>query len=119
MSRIQNSNREIKIEKNSNKIKIEVEQATSQEPNLSSPILAPKNNVKNKLKYLIKETLYNSFAQAIIKIIETPYYTLKMFLFIFVLASSGLCSYLIIELILNYFSYGVSTTSRTLYEIFL
>jgi hypothetical protein len=76
--------------------------------------MATKNNVK--IKNLIKETLYNSAAQAIIKIIETPYYTLKTFLFMCVIASSGFCSYLIIELILNYYSYGVSTTSRTLYE---
>jgi hypothetical protein len=69
-----------------------------------------------KIKSLIKETLYNSLAQAIIKIIETPYFTLKTFLLICVLASSGFCSYLVIELILSYFSYGVNTTSRTLYE---
>ena len=68
------------------------------------------------IKSLIKETLYNSLAQAIIKIKETPYLTLKTFLLICVLALSGLCSYLIIELFLNYFSYGVNTTSRTLYE---
>ena len=71
---------------------------------------------KTKLKGLIKETLYNSFAQVIIKIIETPYYTLKTFLFICLIASSGICSYLIVELIMGYLSYGVSTTSRTLYE---
>ena len=68
------------------------------------------------IKSLIKETLYNSLAQAIIKIKESPYLTLKTFLLICVLALSGLCSYLIIELFLNYFSYGVNTTSRTLYE---
>jgi hypothetical protein len=68
------------------------------------------------IKSLIKETLYNSLAQAIFKIIETHYFTLKTFLLICVLASSGLCSYLIIELILSYFSYDVNTTSRTLYE---
>ncbi len=61
-----------------------------------------------KIKSLIKETLYNSLAQAIIKIKET--------LLICVLASSGLCSYLIIELVLAFLSYGVNTTSRTLYE---
>jgi len=49
-----------------------------------------------KIKSLIKETLYNSLAQAIFKIIETPFITLKAFLLICVLVSSGLCSYLII-----------------------
>ena len=73
-------------------------------------------NRNEKIKSLIKETLYNSLAQAIIKIKESPYLTLKTFLLICVLALSGLCSYLIIELFLNYFSYGVNTTSRTLYE---
>jgi len=69
-----------------------------------------------KIKSLIKETLYNSLSQAIIKIIESPYFTLKSFLLICVLASSGICSYLILELILYYFSFGVNTTTRTLYE---
>jgi hypothetical protein len=69
-----------------------------------------------KLKSLIKETLYNSTAQSIIKIIETPSIPLKVFLLACVIVSSGLCSYLIIELIMSYLSYGVSTTSRTLYE---
>ena len=55
-----------------------------------------------KIKSLIKETLYNSLAQAIIKIKETPYFTLKAFLLICVLASSGPCSYLIIELVLAF-----------------
>jgi hypothetical protein len=69
-----------------------------------------------QIKSLIKETLYNSTAQAIIKIIETPIFTLKIFLFLCVIFSSGVCSYLIVQLILSYLSYGVSTTTRTLYE---
>jgi acid-sensing ion channel 2 len=85
------------------------------EKKLSNSIKATENNAI--VKPLIKETLYNSAAQAIIKIIETPYHTLKIFLFICLIASSGFCSYLIVELILNYYSYGVSTTSRTLYEM--
>ncbi len=62
---------------------------------LSKTIRAKEINVK--VKNLIKETLYNSAAQAIIKIIETPYYTLKIFLFICLIASSGICSYLFIS----------------------
>jgi hypothetical protein len=75
----------------------------------------PKGSLK-RIKILIKETLYNSTAQAIIKLLETPIFTLKIFLFLCVILSSGLCSYLIIQLIISYLSYGVSTTSRTLYE---
>ena len=68
------------------------------------------------MKTLIKETLYNSTAQAIIKIIETPHYILKAFLFLCVIVMSFSCSYLIIVLIVQYLSFDVSTTSRTLYE---
>jgi hypothetical protein len=69
-----------------------------------------------KIKTLIKETLYNSLAQALIKIFDTPYFTLKTFLLIFVIISSGSCSFLVIQLIESYLNFGVSTTSRTLYE---
>ena len=57
------------------------------------------NANQSKIKCLIKGTLYNSTAQAIITIKETPCLTLKCFLFVCVILSSGLCSYLIIELI--------------------
>jgi len=70
----------------------------------------------SKIKTLIKDTLYNSLAQALIKICHTPYFTLKTFLLIFVIISSGSCAFLVIQLIESYLSYGVSTTTRTLYE---
>jgi hypothetical protein len=71
---------------------------------------------KELLKALLKEVLYNSFAQAIIKIILTPHLTLKLFLGIFVLASSGLASYLVINTLITFLSFGVSTTTRTINE---
>ena len=74
------------------------------------------NESYKRIKKLIKETLYNSLAQAIIKMLETPVFALKVFLFLCVILSSGLCSFMIKELIVNFFSFGVSTTSRTLYE---
>jgi hypothetical protein len=43
------------------------------------------------IKTLLKESLYNSLAQAIFKIIETPFFTLKAFLLLCVFLSSGLC----------------------------
>jgi len=49
------------------------------------------HNEKIKLKSLVKETLYNSLAQAIFKIVETPFFTLKAFLLLCVFLSSGLC----------------------------
>ncbi len=74
------------------------------------------NSNKKRIKCLIKETLYNPFSQAIIKLIETPYLSIKAFLLICVVISSGLCTFLIVELILSFLSYGVSTKTRTLYE---
>ena len=60
--------------------------------------------------------MYNSLAQAIIKIVLSPFLLIKCILFLFVLVSIGLTSYLVISSILTYFTYGVSTTSRTIYE---
>ena len=69
-----------------------------------------------EINSLLKEVLYNSLAQAILKLIMTPFITLKIFLFFSILISTSLASYLVIESIINYLSFGVSTTSRTIYE---
>jgi hypothetical protein len=68
------------------------------------------------IENVLKENLYNSLAQAIIKIIQTPHIILKIFLCIFSLASTSLASYLVIQSIVTYFMYEASTTSRTIYE---
>ena len=68
----------------------------------------------SKMKSLIKETLYNSMAQAIIKILETPNFLLKVFLLACVILSTSLCSWLIVKLILDYLSYDVTTKLRAL-----
>ena len=72
---------------------------------------------KHKIKNVIKDVLYNSFAQALYKIFTTNHFILKTFLVIFVLASACLASYLVINVFINYFNYGVVTTTRTLNEI--
>ena len=69
------------------------------------------------IKTLLKESLYNSLAQAIVKILQTPHFTLKIFLSLFVLGTSGLASYLVIKSILDNFSYQVLTTTRTIHEM--
>ena len=71
---------------------------------------------KEAIRKLLKEVLYNSLAQTIIRIIQTPYLFLKVFLTIFVLTTTGLASYLVIHSIVDYLTYGVSTTSRTIFE---
>ena len=75
-----------------------------------------KQHKKEFIKFLLKDVLYNSLAQAIIKIILTPYLIIKVFLGISVLVSTILTSYLVIQSIMTYLSYGVITTSRTIYE---
>ena len=72
----------------------------------------------DQIKGLIKEVLYNSLAQAIIKIVLSPHYILKAFLFICVIVSSAIASYLVVKSVLTYFNYGATTTSRTVYETF-
>jgi hypothetical protein len=66
---------------------------------------------------LLKEILYNSLAQAFIKTFLTPHLTLKFFLAIFIIVSSCLSSYLVIQSILAYLTYGVSTASRIIHEM--
>jgi len=69
-----------------------------------------------KVKSLAKEILYNSIAQASMKIFETPIVVLKLFLLVCVLISTGFSAYFVIESFLSYFSYEVTTTTRTLSE---
>ena len=69
-----------------------------------------------KVKSLAKEILYNSMAQASMKIFETPIIVLKIFLLVCVLISTAFSAYFVIESFLSYFSYEVTTTSRTLSE---
>ena len=69
-----------------------------------------------KVKNLLRDILYNSLAQAVIKLILTPHVVLKIFLIACVLASTGLASYLVIEAIMTFLEYGVSTTSRIIFE---
>jgi hypothetical protein len=72
-----------------------------------------KEEIKNKFKNILDEP----FAQAIIKIIYSHNIFLKIFLIIFVVNSSALALYLVINVITNYFNYGIVTTTRTLNEI--
>ena len=71
---------------------------------------------REQIETLLKEVLYNSLAQAIIKIFLSPFLLIKVVLFLFVLGSIGCTSYLVISSIMTYFTYGVVASSRTLYE---
>ena len=66
---------------------------------------------------LTKELLYNSMAQAIIKLFQTPHVVLKLLLMVFVLTAGSMSAYLVVHSILTYLSFDVSTTTRTVYEM--
>ena len=88
--------------------------------NLNQRTKSKPNQVKHeraKIIRLMRETLDNSLAHALIKIYETPHASLKFFLLVCVLVSSGLCSHLIIQLFVEYTNYCVLTTQRTQYEM--
>ena len=77
----------------------------------------PTNKFEHELIIpLIKETLYNSTAQTIIKICQTKHQILKFFLLIFILTTSGICAYLIVDCIMTFLQFNVITTSRTYFE---
>ena len=87
-------------------------------------ILPSNNTIQNEtqkskaelIKKLLHDELYNSFAQAVFKIIESPNKILKLFLLTCILVSSSLASYLVVASILTYLDYGVASSTRTLYE---
>ena len=69
------------------------------------------------IKLKVKEILYNSLAQACIKIFKTPHSTQKIFLIICICLTSSLTAYLVIQSFIDYYKYEVSTTTRTIFEI--
>ena len=70
-----------------------------------------------KIEAIVKETLYNSIAQAIFRIGHTPHLIVKIFLFVCVFVSTGISSYLVIESILRYLSFEVNTHTRRIFEM--
>jgi hypothetical protein len=72
--------------------------------------------LKNDEKLLLKEILYNSLCQAVIRLVQSPHLPLKLFLFIFIGLSNVLAAYYIIGSILSFLSFEVVTTTRTIYE---
>ena len=113
-NRVQRSNSEINLSsfKNAQKF-FETRQKT---------IETYKNNVTISKKKqsliinLLKEVLYNSLAQALIKIVLTPFKCLKLFTFLVVIGASGMAFYLVIQSIMDYFSFEVSTKFRIINE---
>ena len=75
-----------------------------------------KDTNKIAMKKILKEICLTPCQKSIVKIVHTPHFLLKAFLILFIIASTGFASYLVIQSILSYFQFEVSTQSRTIYE---
>ena len=92
------------------------ESETMKTKNMKKSTTNEMNTKKESFYEILKEYLKTPVAEATVNIFLTPHIILKIFLTTFVLCSSGLASYLVIDSILSYFNYDVSSTSRTIYE---
>jgi hypothetical protein len=104
----------IPFETNSTRTDYELKRSFLNDP--SNENVSEIKEKKEARKTILKEVLYNSFAQAVIRSILTPHLILKIFLLLLIVSSSVLAWYLVIKSIMTYFTYGVSTTSRSIYE---
>ena len=72
----------------------------------------------NRINVILKANLNNEMAQAILKLFETnQHLTVKLIIFLFVIATSCLSSFLTIQSCLSYLSFEVITTTRTIPEV--
>ena len=69
-----------------------------------------------QIKALLRETLTNEAVQGFLKIFFASHLAVKLFWTLSLLVANGLCAYLVVQTVLAYFSYGVSTTSRVINE---
>ena len=78
--------------------------------------ISDKQLIFKMFKNLIKDRLYNSLAQALLKILWTPHLIIRSFLSICVIISSCLSAYLVVKSFFNYFDYEVITVYRSISE---
>ena len=72
--------------------------------------------MKIEIETLIKDTLYNSLAQSIIKLIQTPHKILEIFIVLSLICTGSLSIYMIIDTLTLFFNREVYTTIRTINE---
>ena len=65
---------------------------------------------------LLEHTLTGEMFHALFTLCLSPHLAVKAFLVVFIAVSYALTSYTIIELVLSYLDYGVTTTVRTIFE---
>ena len=69
------------------------------------------------IKQTLNDVLTDSLSKAIIKIFSSPSVVIRVFWCLGLLFACGLCSYFLIESILVFFTYELSTTVRTYAEV--
>ena len=69
-----------------------------------------------KISQAAKEVLVNSTSHGIPNIIRSENLIIKLVWLLFLLASTGLCSFLVAQSIFNYYNYDVNTKTRIIYE---
>ena len=68
------------------------------------------------IKRLIKESLYNSTAQALYKAYNTSSSLTKLFWCVCMLGACSLCAYFVVKSLIDFFTYEVSMNTRTYFE---
>jgi len=74
------------------------------------------NEKRFLIKCLIKDSLYNSTAQALVKIYNSSSRLTQIFWCVCLLGGCGLCSYFVIESLIDFFTYDVTMSTRTYFE---
>ena len=82
--------------------------------------LVKKNSIKSEkrflVKRLIKESLYNSTAQALVKVYNSSSRLTQLFWCVCLAGACGLCSYFVIQSLIDFFTYDVTLSTRTYFE---
>ena len=71
---------------------------------------------KSFIHSLADKEVRTELFEVMLKIIRTPYIPLKAYLLIFILGTSGLAAYTVIESFMSYLAFDVTTKSRTVLE---
>ena len=75
-----------------------------------------RNEQNNLIKKILRKELTNESIQDFLKIFFSPYKSLKVFWTASTLIAVSLTSYLVVQSVLTYLSYGVNTTTRNIVE---
>ena len=80
-------------------------------------MIIKKVKVKTSILNTLKEVLYNSTGQGIVKILRNQYKSVQIMWLTTLIFSSTLCFFLITQNILNFFKFDVNTKTRKITEI--